>query len=136
MNDVQGVIHSAGIISFSRKEKKTMYKVNIEGTTNMVNIALEKKSKAVCTFKFSSGNRACCRQRSCKRGKKMGRNKTTTQYAFSKHHSELEVWRGIAEGLNAVILNPSTVLGYGDWNTSSCRILKQCMMSLLGTRPA
>jgi nucleoside-diphosphate-sugar epimerase len=34
------------------------------------------------------------------------------------------VWRGIAEGLNAVILNPSTVLGFGDWNTSSCRIFK------------
>jgi nucleoside-diphosphate-sugar epimerase len=36
----------------------------------------------------------------------------------------MEVWRGIGEGLNAVIINPSTVLGYGDWNTSSCRLFK------------
>ena len=30
----------------------------------------------------------------------------------------------MAEGLSAVILNPSTILGYGDWNTSSCAIFK------------
>jgi nucleoside-diphosphate-sugar epimerase len=30
----------------------------------------------------------------------------------------------MAEGLNAVILNPSTILGYGDWNMSSCMIFK------------
>ena len=39
--------------------------------------------------------------------------------------AELEVWRGISEGLNAVILNPSTILGYGDWNHSSCAIFKK-----------
>ena len=36
----------------------------------------------------------------------------------------MEVWRGASEGLNAVILNPSTFLGYGDWNTSSCAVFK------------
>jgi nucleoside-diphosphate-sugar epimerase len=52
-----------------------------------------------------------------------GKN-TNTHYAVSKYRSEMEVWRAIGEGLNAVIINPSTVLGYGDWNTSSCRIFK------------
>ena len=36
----------------------------------------------------------------------------------------MEVWRGIGEGLPAVIVNPSTILGYGDWNTSSCAIFQ------------
>ena len=36
----------------------------------------------------------------------------------------MEVWRGIGEGLNAVIVNPSTILGYGDWNNSSCALFK------------
>jgi hypothetical protein len=36
----------------------------------------------------------------------------------------MEVWRGAAEGLNAVMVNPSTILGYGDWHTSSCAIFK------------
>jgi nucleoside-diphosphate-sugar epimerase len=47
-----------------------------------------------------------------------------THYARSKFKSELEVWRGAGEGLSTVILNPSTVLGYGDWNSGSCRIFK------------
>lgn len=36
----------------------------------------------------------------------------------------MEVWRAAAEGLNTVIVNPSTVLGYGDWSTTSCAIFK------------
>jgi nucleoside-diphosphate-sugar epimerase len=36
-------------------------------------------------------------------------------YSISKHLAELEVWRGIAEGLNAAIVNPSNVLGSGFW---------------------
>ena len=30
----------------------------------------------------------------------------------------------MAEGLNAVILNPSTVIGFGDWNNSSSKIFR------------
>ena len=56
--------------------------------------------------------------------KKWQENKINTHYAVSKYRAELEVWRAMGEGLNAVIINPSTVLGYGDWDTSSCRIFK------------
>ena len=45
MTGVDAVVHSAAIISFSRSDKKKMYKINIEGTANTVNIALEKKIK-------------------------------------------------------------------------------------------
>src|SRR5690606_10678318 len=44
--------------------------------------------------------------------------------SLSKYRAEMEVWRGIAEGLNAVIVNPSIVLGYGDWHSSSSAIFK------------
>lgn len=47
-----------------------------------------------------------------------------TNYAISKHKAELEVWRGFAEGLKGVILNPSTILGFGDWHQSSCAIFR------------
>ena len=45
-------------------------------------------------------------------------------YATSKYLGELEVWRGAAEGLAAVIVNPSVVLGPGDWSRSSTRLLR------------
>jgi nucleoside-diphosphate-sugar epimerase len=51
-------------------------------------------------------------------------SRVNTNYAISKYKAEIEVWRGIGEGLNAVIINPSTILGYGDWNTSSCALFK------------
>ena len=34
----------------------------------------------------------------------------------------MEVWRGIAEGLNAVIVNPSIIIGPGDWSTGSPKL--------------
>jgi nucleoside-diphosphate-sugar epimerase len=57
--------------------------------------------------------------------KKWEESKVNTHYAKSKHKAELEVWRAIGEGLEAVILNPSTILGYGDWDSSSSAIFKK-----------
>ena len=45
-------------------------------------------------------------------------------YATSKYLGELEVWRGVAEGLSAVVVNPAVVLGPGDWHRSSTRLLR------------
>ena len=56
--------------------------------------------------------------------RKWEESNTNTHYAISKYRGELEVWRGISEGLNAVILNPSTILGFGDWNDGSCALFK------------
>jgi nucleoside-diphosphate-sugar epimerase len=47
-----------------------------------------------------------------------------SNYAKSKYLAEMEVWRGVAEGLNAVIVNPSVILGEADWNKSSTQLFK------------
>jgi nucleoside-diphosphate-sugar epimerase len=47
-----------------------------------------------------------------------------THYAVTKHEAEMQVWRGFAEGLEGVIINPSTILGFGNWHQSSCAIFK------------
>ena len=36
----------------------------------------------------------------------------------------MEVWRGVAEGLDAVVINPSIILGAGNWNEGSTKIFK------------
>jgi dihydroflavonol-4-reductase len=43
-------------------------------------------------------------------------------YSTSKYEAEREVWRGIAEGLNAVIVNPSIIIGPGNWNSGSSQM--------------
>ena len=45
-------------------------------------------------------------------------------YGKSKYYAELEVWRGISEGLNAVIVNPTIILGVGNWDDSSAAMFK------------
>jgi len=124
MDGIDAVIHSAAIISFNRKNRKQMYHVNVQGTANVVNMALEKN---ISRFVHVSSVAALGRNKissHINEEKKWQENKTNTNYAISKYRAEMEVWRAIGEGLDAVIINPSTVLGYGDWKTSSCRIFK------------
>ncbi len=124
MEGIDHVIHSAAIISFFRHDKKEMYKINVEGTTNVVNTAIEKNVKRFVHISSVAAVGRTPGGSQVHEDKKWEDSKFNTHYAITKYRSELEVWRGVAEGLNAVILNPSTVLGYGDWNTSSCRIFK------------
>jgi len=124
MEGVSSVIHCAAIVSFTADERKEMYQVNEEGTANIVNMALEKNvrrliyiSSVAALGRTTSGGKV-------NEDKKWEESKVNTHYAKSKYKAELHVWRGISEGLDAVILNPSTILGYGDWNSSSCAIFK------------
>ena len=124
MEGVEAVIHSAAMISFHKNDKARLYQVNVQGTANVVNTALEKN---ISRFVHVSSVAALGRSKissHINEEKKWQENKINTHYAVSKYRAELEVWRAMGEGLNAVIINPSTVLGYGDWNTSSCRIFK------------
>lgn len=122
--EVDTVIHSAAVVSFHRKDRELLYKTNIEGTTNVVNAAIE---CGVRRFVHVSSVAALGRKGDgsiVTEEKKWEESAINTHYAISKYHAELEVWRGIAEGLQGVIVNPSTVLGFGDWNSSSCAIFK------------
>lgn len=47
MQGVQQVYHCAALISFNPARKREMFKVNIEGTTNVVNAALEADVKKI-----------------------------------------------------------------------------------------
>ncbi len=124
MDGVDQVIHAAAVVSFLKTDRRKMYQVNVEGTANVVNIALEKN---VNRFVYISSVAALGRTAnggSVDEDRKWEDNKVNTHYAKSKYKAELEVWRGSGEGLNTVILNPSTILGFGDWNNSSCAIFK------------
>jgi len=124
LQGIDMVIHSAAVVSFLKNERKQMYQVNVDGTANVVNMALEQNirklvhiSSVAALGRTSSGGHV-------DEEKKWEDSRINTHYARSKFKAELEVWRGIGEGMEAVILNPSTILGYGDWNSSSCAIFK------------
>lgn len=121
---IDTVIHSAAMVSFGNKDRKAMYQTNVDGTANVVNIALEKNIKRFVHISSVAALGRTAGGGHVDEEKKWEESKVNTHYAKSKYKAEVEVWRGIGEGLNAVILNPSTILGYGDWHTGSCGIFK------------
>lgn len=124
MDGIDTVIHSAASVSFTKKDRASMYHTNIEGTANVVNIALEKDIKRFVHISSVAALGRTANGGHVNEEKKWEESKMNTHYAISKFKSELQVWRGISEGLNAVILNPSTILGYGDWQSGSSAIFR------------
>lgn len=122
---VDTVIHAAGIVSFSKWNRTEMYEVNIKGTANMVNMALKNGIKKFIHVSSISAVAMTANGEHVDEEKEWVENKLTTHYALSKFKGEQEVWRGIHKGLDAVILNPSMILGFGDWNNGSCAIFKR-----------
>jgi dihydroflavonol-4-reductase len=124
MTGVDAVIHAAAKISFSGKERRELWSTNIEGTANVVNAALQQNIRrflyvsSVAALGRTGGSEEVTEEKSWEK------SPYNTNYAISKFHGEMEVWRGMGEGLPAVIVNPSTILGYGDWNNTSCAIFR------------
>ena len=125
MEGVDAIIHSAAVVSFAKQDRVNMYQVNVEGTANVVNIALEKNIRRLVYISSVAALGRTANGGHVTEEKKWEESKVNTHYAISKFKAEVQVWRGMSEGLDAVILNPSTILGYGDWHTSSCAIFKQ-----------
>ncbi|MDI9873454.1 NAD-dependent epimerase/dehydratase family protein [Flectobacillus rivi] len=125
------VVHAAAVVSFAPKDAELMNKVNIEGTANVVNACLDAAVSKMC---FISSVAALGRKlpQEYVQGQQVTLNEKSTweedplnsTYAKSKYLAEMEVWRGVAEGLNAVIVNPSVILGEADWNKSSTQLFK------------
>ena len=125
MEGVDTIIHSAAVVSFAKKDRKDMYQVNVEGTANVVNMALEKNVRRLIHISSVAALGRTNNGGQVNEEKKWEESKANTHYGKSKFKAELQVWRGINEGLEAIILNPGTILGYGDWHSSSCAIFKQ-----------
>ena len=124
MEGADAVIHSAAVVSFHEEDRKRMYQTNIEGTTNVVNCAIEARVRRMVHVSSVAALGRTTKSEQVSEDRKWEENKNNTHYAISKRHAELEVWRGFAEGLEGVIVNPSTILGFGNWHQSSCAIFR------------
>lgn len=118
---VTRVYHTAAIVSFEAKRKAFMLKTNIEGTANIVNFCLDHKvQKLVHVSSVAAlGNTL---DGSFITEKTPWDQKNTTGYGKSKYYGELEVYRGMAEGLDAIIVNPGMIFGGGYWNSGIGRL--------------
>jgi dihydroflavonol-4-reductase len=130
MEGCSQIIHAAGLVSFNPSHKKNLFKINIEGTANLVNVAIE---NGITDFVYISSVSALGRNddnNPVDEEKKWPGIKDQSNYGISKYYGEMEVWRGMGEGLSPLIVNPVTLLGYGDWNESSCGLFKTAFQEL------
>jgi len=115
MEGVDQIYHCAAIVSFEPKMKIKMIASNTNGTANLVNAAIEKKIKKFLHVSSTSAIGKAPDGETANESMVWAEGKTNTGYSISKFRSEMEVWRGVEEGLNAVIVNPSIILGAGYW---------------------
>lgn len=125
LQEVDYVVHAAAIISFGSGGEETMFKVNVEGTRNLVNLCLSMPVKKLLHVSSVAALGRDKRTIEIDEQSKWVKSDLNSMYAVSKYLAELEVWRGLEEGLSAVIINPSVVLGPGDWTRSSTQLVKQ-----------
>jgi dihydroflavonol-4-reductase len=123
--NVDIIIHAAAIVTFDPRSFKKMISTAMEGTANLVNVALDNH---VSKFIHISSIAAIGRRRKEERISEkniFSKSQYDTTYGLSKFLAEQEVWRGHAEGLNTTILNPSMILGAGRWQDSSVQIFRK-----------
>ncbi len=122
MQGVTQVYHCAAMVSFEPKMEEEMMRINVEGTANMLAAAMEKK---VSKFLHVSSIAAIGRAKNaelCDEEMFWKSSPENSNYAISKYAAEREVWRAVEEGLNAVIINPSLIIGGGNWQQSSANM--------------
>ncbi|HEY2727007.1 MAG TPA: NAD-dependent epimerase/dehydratase family protein, partial [Parafilimonas sp.] len=124
LEDVDEVYHCAAKVSFNPKNKKELFKTNIEGTANIVNACLNTNVKKLLHVSSVSALGRIREDVIIDETMQWSEDANNSVYGESKYLGEMEVWRGIAEGLNAVIINPTIILGAGDWNNGSSEIFK------------
>jgi len=130
MIGVSIVYHCAAIVSFDPKSEN-ITDTNITGTRNVVRAALESKIDKLC---FVSSIAACGKG---SKGAPVDEDTVWSTdhlhsvYSQSKFYSEQEVWNGINQGLNAVIVNPGVILGVSGTDTGSSQLFSQVQKGLM-----
>lgn len=120
---ISHVYHCAAIVSFDAANKRQLIEDNKSYTEHVVNEALDRNiEKLVHVSSIASLGRAEVNKLIDEESYWI-ESKENSTYAQSKYQAEMEVWRGIAEGLNAVIVNPGIILGEGDYTKGSAQLL-------------
>ncbi|MFD0763490.1 NAD-dependent epimerase/dehydratase family protein [Mucilaginibacter lutimaris] len=123
LEGITQVYNCAAFVSLKQADKEPMIRTNVRGTANLVDLCNEKGIRMVHTSSVAAVGEA-------KPGELITENHhldsstETDGYAISKLESEMEVWRGIAEGLDAVIVNPTIIIGASAGTAGSGQIFE------------
>ena len=123
IKNVSKIYHCAALISFNNNLKNKMIEINATGTSNIVDLALKYNVQRVCyvsSIATLGSNSGLAVSEDC-----WWNWENQSGYAISKHLAEVEVWRGFAEGLSGIIVNPSLIIGPGSWESGIGTIINK-----------
>lgn len=129
------VFHIAAVSDYWRKGSDWIYEVNVQGTNNMLAAAKKAGTKR---FIFTSSLAALGMPEPGQlldESSSFNLNPEHWPYGHSKHLAEIEVVRAVENGLKAIILNPSIVLGPRDVNLISGSIIIEAAKGLARVYP-
>jgi len=124
MVGVEYVYHCAALVSFNKRDREKLEKINVEGTANVVNACLDAGVKKLCYVSSVAALGKGEENKLLDENSKWTHEDDVSNYSISKHLAEQEVWRGSEEGLNVVMVNPCVILGPHNWNIGSTVIFK------------
>jgi dihydroflavonol-4-reductase len=124
LRGVEYVYHCAAVVSFNPQKREELYRTNITGTINIVNASIDAGVKKLL---FVSSVAALGRIRKdtlVNETMNWSKETSNSEYGKTKYLAEMEVWRGAAEGLPSVVVNPTIILGESEWTKGSTGIFK------------
>lgn len=131
MKGTELVYHCAAAVSFGNKDKNLVIDNNVKGTANIVRACLENKVRKLCHVSSNAALGAYDGEQMVNEDHGWDEKGYRSPYGISKYFSEREVWKGISEGLDAVIVNPTLILGPGDWKRGSVSFFSKIDEGLL-----
>jgi nucleoside-diphosphate-sugar epimerase len=130
LEGVDYVYHCAAVVSFSPKDIENMNHINVKGTEALVNMCLLRKIKKFCHVSSVAALGKNTDSDVITEETHFVNSPQNSNYGISKYNAEREVWRASEEGLQVVIVNPSVILGPGDWLTGSSNMFSSAYKGL------
>jgi dihydroflavonol-4-reductase len=126
-NAMQGcdlVFHVAAVAQYWRSSKETVYRVNVDGTRNVIKAALVAGVERVVHTSSVAALGYPPRGGLADESQPFPPELAWWPYGHSKYLAELEVGKAVEQGLPAVIVNPTIVVGPRDVNFVSGSLIR------------
>ena len=108
------IFHTAALVSFWRKHHYTMHEINVIGTRNVVDVALEMGTERLVHTSSVAAIGYRTDGKPTDESTEFNWRPLDIPYKNTKHEAELEILKGVEKGLDAVIVNPTVVIGARD----------------------
>ncbi len=130
-DNINTIYHCAAKVSFSKYDRELIHKTNIEGTRNIVDICIKKNIRLCFVSSIATMGDAENPYKYITENTPRKENGIHSEYSVSKYLSEKIVTSAIKNGLNAVIVNPSVILGFGHWTSGSSLLISTVAKKIL-----